>query len=87
MKRNGYHYIDLVHYGVKKRIPGYSWMKMYHPGAFGGNLSTRDLAAETSEKLRDEVLLLKKFFKRFPELKMMPTTGPTLTLEGGQMIL
>jgi hypothetical protein len=62
-------------------------MKMCHPGAFSGNLSTRDLSAEASTKLLDEILLLKKFFKRYPELKMMPATGPMLTLEGGQMIM
>lgn len=79
-------YIELVKFGVKKRIPGYSWMKLYQPGAFAGNLSTRDLQAPASEKLQEEVDLLKKFFKRYPEIKMMPFTGPTLTLKGGSML-
>ena len=80
-------YIDLVHYGVKKRIPGYAWMKMLSPHAFAGNLSQRDLSQNASEKLQEEIDLLKKFFKRYPELKMMPVTGPTQTIKGGQMVL
>ena len=61
-------------------------MKLHQPGAFAGNLSTRDLSAQAAEKLQEENDLLKRFFRRYPEIKMMPFTGPTATLKGGQML-
>ena len=86
MKRQNYTYLDLVKLGVKKRQTGYSWMKLYQPGAFNGNLTTRDLQVHGSQQLQDEVDLMKKFFKRYPEIKMMPSTGAALTIKGGNML-
>jgi len=62
-------------------------MKMFDPKNFNGNYSERDLAWHTNHTYFDEITLLKKFFVRYPELKMMPVTGKLLTLKGGQMKL
>ena len=60
---------------------------MFDPKNFNGNYSERDLAWHTNHTYFDEITLLKKFFVRYPELKMMPVTGKLLTLKGGQMKL
>jgi len=62
-------------------------MKMLDPKVMGGNMTESDLGHHANYKYKDEIHLLKKFFSRYPELKMMPVTGKLLVLKGGQMHL
>lgn len=50
-------------------------------------MTESDLGHHANYKYKDEIHLLKKFFSRYPELKMMPVTGKLLVLKGGQMHL
>ena len=83
MRKRIYNYLDLVEFGVKRRKPGYSFMRMFAPSYFGGNLGSKDLAEFPDERLFDEHLLMKKFWKLYPELKYMPVSGPIVTEFGG----
>jgi len=56
---------------------------MLDPKSLQGNYSESDLATHTNWKYKDEIHVLKKFFKTYPELKMMPVTGKLLVLKGG----
>ena len=86
LKRQRYNVLDLIHYGIKKTVPGYHVMRMSSPHAWSGNLTTRDLA-EVGGGFDEEQQLVQKFFKKYPEIKYSPMTGPLKTLYGGQMRL
>jgi hypothetical protein len=83
MRKRIYNYLDLVEFGVKRRKPGYAFMRMFAPSQFGGTLSSKDLAEFSDERLFDEHMLMKKFWKLYPELKYMPVSGPIVTDFGG----
>jgi len=58
---------------------------MFSPHAWSGNLGRRDLAESYDGGLNDEMLLIKKFYKKYPEVKYMPISGPIWNEHGGQM--
>ena len=58
---------------------------MFSPHAWGGNLGRRDLAENEHGNLDEEMELITKFYKKYPEIKYMPITGPIKYEHGGQM--
>ena len=75
MHKQRYNYVELVNKGIAQRLPCHAILKMYSPHAYSGNLSQRDLE-HFHKNNWTELSLVKKFFKRFPEVKQMPITGP-----------
>ena len=65
MRKRIYNYLDLVEFGVKRIRPGYGFMRMFAPSQFGGTLSSKDLAEVPDERLYDEHMLMKKFWKLY----------------------
>ena len=85
MKRQGYNYVDLVGYGVKKVFHGFNIIRMFSPHAFAGNLTKGDLKEAEDGGLKDTTQLLRKFYKKYPEIKYMPVSGPIEMQKGGQI--
>lgn len=83
MRKRLYNYLDLVELGWKRRKPGYSFMRLFSPSKYSGSVSSKDLAETPDERLYDEHMLMKKFWKLYPELKYMPVSGPIVTEFGG----
>ena len=84
LKRQNYNILDLIHYGIKKTVPGYHLIRMASPHAWSGNLTSRDLAHDTAG-FDEEQALVSKFFKKYPEIKYSPVSGPLTTEYGGRM--
>jgi hypothetical protein len=83
MKRQGLNYVDLVQHGVKRTFPGYNIVKMFSPHAFAGNLSKRELKEKEDGGVPETQQLLRKFYRRYPEIKYMPMLGPVELVAGG----
>ena len=83
MRKRIYNYLDLVEFGVKRRRPGYSFIRLFGYSPYSGTLSSKVLAEFPDERLYDEHMLMKKFWKLYPELKYMPVSGPIVTEFGG----
>ena len=64
-------------------MPGHAYLRMFSPHAWGGNLGRRDVAQEYDGGLKSEMLLIQKFYKKYPEVKFMPLTGPLEYEHGG----
>ena len=58
---------------------------MFSPHAWGGNLGRRDLDHEYDGGLASEMLMIRKFYKKYPEVRYMSLTGPIEHSYGGQM--
>ena len=82
-----YNYTELVHKGIKKPLPGYTFMRMFDVNKLHGNMTARDLTHDPTEQLRDDYELIKKFWKRYPELRYLPVTGPLKTHSNGAMTM
>lgn len=83
MKRQHLNLVDLVQYGIKNRCDSYQFIRMFSPHAWSGNLGRRDLAESYDGGLQDEMLMIRKFYKKYPEVKYMPMTGPIWHEHGG----
>lgn len=62
-------------------------MKLYKPSDWAGNITGEDFKNEATQRLQEDTALLHKFFKRYPEIKMMPFTGPLLKQNDGHYLL
>lgn len=51
-------YLDLVNYGVKQRMPGHAFFRMFSPHGWSANLGRRDLGVEYDGGLKGEMLLI-----------------------------
>jgi len=56
---------------------------MFSPHAWGGNLGRRDLGEGCDERFDKEMHLVKKFYRKYPEIKYSPKTGPIVDAYGG----
>lgn len=71
-----YNYTELVHKGIKRPLPGYTFMRMFDVNKMHGNTTSLDLKNDPESDLREDYELVKKFWKRYPELRYLPVTGP-----------
>lgn len=78
-----YNYTELVHKGIKKPLPGYTFMRMFDINKLHGNTTSLDLVNDPETDLKEDYELIKKFWKRYPELRYLPVTGPLKHQYGG----
>lgn len=85
LKRRGINIIDGVNTGMRKAFPGYSYIRMFQPSAWSYNINRRDMldSVDGDNNTSFEYQALRKFFRRYPEIKQMSVLGPLQQTEGG----
>ena len=48
-------------------------------------MGRRDLGEDEDNRFEEEMRLVKKFYRKYPEIKYSPVTGPTYSAYGGTM--
>ena len=71
LKRRGINIIDGVNSGIRRAFPGYTYIRMFQPSAWSYNINRRDMldGVQGGNDTSVEYQALKKFFRRYPEIK------------------